>query len=218
MQLSEMRDEVQAIFAERSDVTDAIADDYINANYRRLAMSFRFYELEQSTTFATVSGTDSYSVPTGCRETISLVDTTNRVKLTPKSVDWLEMQDRTSNSSSPPEFYVRFGSDYLLWPIPDGAYTVRVLYTKLPDELSADADEPVYPPEWHRAIVWLAASEIGFRFGLDTKAMNLKNEGLGVIKAIQEDPVMDRRNRNMQITLEKRRMSPRQGHYAEYAD
>lgn len=215
MTLDEMRTEVQAILGGRSDATDDIVDDYINAAYKQLAMSFRFYELENtSTSTTTVSGTASYAVPTGCRQTISIVDTTNKNKLEPRDIAWYEQQDTSTDVTGAPEYYVRYGSNYLLWPTPDGAYSLRIRYTALPDTITT-GEEPVYSVEWHRVLVFLAASSLCFRFGLDSKGMNLKNEALGMISALQEDQVQDARMRTSQVSFERTRPSGRLRGYAE---
>lgn len=220
MQLSEMRVLVQRAFASRADVTNAIVDAAINDVYKRLAMSFRFYELENTDTgITTADGTAAYSVPTGARKTISIVDTTNKNRLWPKDIEWYEQMDTSTDVSGRPEYYVRYGSQYLFWPTPDGAYAIRVRYTKLPTTLSADGDTPVYPTEWHMVIVRLAQADIAMDLGLDTRAMNLKNEGLSIITAIQEDRTMDERQQTAHVIVERTRPSSRQrGNYAEYPD
>jgi hypothetical protein len=41
-------------------------------------------------------------------------------------------------------------------PVPDGAYTMRGLYRKAPQELAADGDVPEMPARFHDLIVWRA--------------------------------------------------------------
>lgn len=48
-----------------------------------------------------------------------------------------------------------------VYPLPDKTYTVRGMYHKSPEELTADADIPAMPVEYHRAIVWGALVLLG---------------------------------------------------------
>lgn len=50
----------------------------------------------------------------------------------------------------------------LLWPTPpDDSYTIRGEYYRKPQTLAANADEPIMPSEYHRAIVYLAMQYYG---------------------------------------------------------
>lgn len=217
MTFAEIYADVQAYFASRNDVTAAIAKAAVNDVYKRLSMSFRFYELEFDTTQATVDGTASYTIPTGARKTIGIVDTTNHWQLDPRDIRWYMGQWTGTGYTGRPEYYVRYGSKYYVWPTPDDAYSLQIYYNKLPTELSADADEPVFPEEWHKVLSLISAADVGFQLGLDTRAMNLKNEGLGIITMLQEDRVMDERQKTIQVQVAKTRPTGRQrGSYAEY--
>lgn len=44
----------------------------------------------------------------------------------------------------------------VLYPTPDGSYTIRGRYHKAPQELTADSDVPEMPEQFHRAIVYRA--------------------------------------------------------------
>lgn len=57
-----------------------------------------------------------------------------------------------------PTHYTLIGMDQMLvWPIPDGVYTVRVFYQKSLVDLAADADVPGLPSRYHYTIVEGAA-------------------------------------------------------------
>lgn len=207
MQLSEMRTEVQSYLSNRGDLSDSDTDEMLNRMYRQLAMSFRFYELDQTDTSITTSdGTASYNVPTGARVIISIKITGDtEYILDPETIEWYEDQDTTSDNKGVPEKFVRYGSNLLLWPTPDDSYSLRVRYRKLPAELSQDSDEPVYPEDWHEVIILLSTSRLAFRFGDEKKGQNLKNEALGLISALQEDPTQDQRQRVGQVAYQRTR-------------
>lgn len=45
----------------------------------------------------------------------------------------------------------------VLWPVPDATYTIRGLYRKSPQELSADTDTPEMPASLHN-LIWIRAA------------------------------------------------------------
>lgn len=214
MQFSEMYGELETHLGSNARLTassSAKSKEFINRMYLQLARSYRFYELDLTdTSKSTVAGTATVAVPTGTREIISIRDTTNKIKLIKRDIEWYEGQDQSSDAQGVPEFYLRYGSNIVLWPTPDGAYALQIRYLKLPDELSDDADVPVYPEDWHEVIVLLATSRAAYWLGLDTKAMNYKSEALGLISALTEDITSDKMHGTGQLAVARTRRA--QGH------
>jgi hypothetical protein len=58
----------------------------------------------------------------------------------------------------PTEYYVYGGNGCLLWPTPDSAYALRVLYRKKCPVLSGDSDTFDFVTGWHRYVTQKAAS------------------------------------------------------------
>lgn len=59
----------------------------------------------------------------------------------------------------PIEFSIKPDKSAAFFPIPDSTgYTVRGRYYAKPDVLSGDADTPIFPEQFHKAIVWKALS------------------------------------------------------------
>lgn len=214
MQFSEMYGEVNTYFGSHALLTassSAKSKEFVNRMYLQLARSFRFHELEFTDTgSATVASTATVAIPTNAREIISVRDTTNEHKLLKRDIDWYEGMDQ-ADAEGVPEVWLRYGSNLVFWPTPDAAYNLQIRYMKLPDEMSSDSDEPVYPVDWHEVIVLLAASRAGYWLGLDTKAMNFKSEAVGLIAGLTEDYAMDRMHSTGQMAVQRTRRSRGKG-------
>ena len=66
-----------------------------------------------------------------------------------------------STPGKPTEFSVRPNKAVELWPIPALIYSITGEYYKRPQVMSANADEPLFPREFHMAIVWKALMYYG---------------------------------------------------------
>ncbi len=201
----EMQTEVIAHLGNHKQATNALTKEWINRVYIMLTSVFRFHDLEASdTSITTVNGTASYATPSGVRVITSIRDTTNKLLLTPKDIDWYETQDDSSDTKSKPEFWLRYGANIILWPTPDGAYATRIRYRKNPTALSADGDVTVLPDEWDDVIILLTASKGAFLLSMDRRGMNLKSEGLSVLSQIKEDISQEQLRRVGQIQPQRK--------------
>lgn len=216
MTFLEMYGEVREFFSNNTVFTTTQSKAYVNRVYAETALQFRFYELESvDATLVTVASTATVAVTSGTRRVILLKDTTNKRVLRFRSLEWMEEQDDSGDVISQPEYFTRFGTNLILWPIPDDVYTLRMRYRKLPTALSADGDTPVFPTEWHGYLVLKAASKAAFKLGLDERAMTLKNEALGLLKEISEDPTEDSLRRLGQLSPQRGRSAAEHDDYAE---
>lgn len=221
MTFLELQTATKSFLADRADFTTAIAKEFINRAYQKMANSFQFYELDGTDeSITTVDGTASYNTPSGVRS-IRVIKITGdtEYEVIAQTMAWYERQDTTSDNKGLPEHYIRYGSKIFFWPTPDDAYEVRIRYLKDTTELSADADVPVFPEEWHELLFLSAASSACFQFGMAQRGMELKNEFLGAVTALQEETTMDSRHRIGQVRLQRTRRSHRLGYpdpdYAE---
>lgn len=181
--------------------------EFVNRAYDELVLQYRFHETEATdTSKTTTASVASVTVPTGARRIWSIRDTTNKRLLSKRDIEWYESMDQSTDVASYPEFWIRYGSSILLWPTPDGAYSLQIRYTKLQTDLSADGDTPTIPVEWHGVLVLLASSKAAFWLGMDTKGMNFKSEALGLISALSEDSVEDDMNAIGQISIQRTRL------------
>jgi hypothetical protein len=204
MDLGTLITNIQTRLGSRSDVTTAVAENAANKAYRRLCNAFAFYELEDtSTDIVSTPDVTTYAPPSDLQTVLTLRDLTNKTTLGPKDIEWYEAQDDTTVARSIPEYFVRYSDSIILDPPPNGTYEYRMRYRKRPAALSASTDVPVIPEEWHEVIEILGASDLCFQFSLDSKGMTFKNEALGIVEGLQEDPTGDRRRRTGQLTFQR---------------
>ncbi len=211
MTFAEMFGEVNTNFSSHPKLTatsSTKSKEFVNRAYLEMALQYRFHETEVTdTSISTVASTVSVAIPTSARRIISVRDTTNKILLKKRDIEWYESQDQSSDAESVPEYWIRYAALLLLWPTPNSVNALQIRYLKLPTALSADGDTPDYPSEWHPVIMLLASSMAGFWLSADTKAMNFKSEALGLIAALSEDPVADEMNTTGQIAIARTRRS-----------
>ena len=149
--------------------------DWAKSAYENIQNKYPHWEfLRFDFSFPTVAATATYA-PTdagvGLTEHTKWVRDSLRIYLTATGVNdeqwltcipWATFRDtrlfgaNRSVSGRPTEFAVRPNQSIVLWPTPDAVYTVVGEYFKRPQVMSADADEPVFPREFHMAIAWRA--------------------------------------------------------------
>lgn len=127
-----------ANWLDRSDLTSRIPE-FIALAEGRIARKLRIREMETESDVTLVAGTRTAAVPTGFREV-------RRVYLDSSPVRDLEY-------ISPPDYWARYtsvntgkpvcftveGTNLVFGPIPDAAYTAKVLHYKALDALSSSA-------------------------------------------------------------------------------
>lgn len=126
--------------------------------------------LRNDFTFATIASTSTYS-----KTAVSLDELANwkvdslRISLdTLNDEQWLTympwsfFRDSRFFGSSrtvtgrPSEFSVKPDKSLIVWPLPDNEYDINGEYFKRPQSMTANADEPLIPKQFHMAIVWRA--------------------------------------------------------------
>lgn len=174
-QLSTLRSEVRDDLG--SPPTDTISDTQIdtriNYSYREVATRFRHPEIETSETINTSDGTQSESVASDYWYTYILRDEDNDAVLTYKDLPWIVAQD--TDSKGQPEFYTNWGTNILLYPTPDAAYSLTNYYVKHVSSLSADADQPVVNEAWDEVIKWGAVWRCHQMLGEQDKMVHSRN-------------------------------------------
>lgn len=76
----------------------------------------------------------------------------------------------------PSVFTVKPDSSLHFWPIPSAIYTITGEYFKRAQTMSADADEPIIPQQFHSIIVWKGLMYYGAYTGADEKYTHGQNE------------------------------------------
>lgn len=138
-----------------SDLFRTRAKFHINRAYLDVTSRFDLPDLVTSENLTTADGTSDYALAADALFLISLVDTTNNVRLIKKGVS--SVDEMTTTVKDKPKYYARFGLKVIMEPTPDGIYVVKNRYVKQPTELSADGDIPVTSREWDNAILYRAA-------------------------------------------------------------
>ncbi len=131
---------------EITDVTTAtgqalIITELINEAQNELFTELNWYSLYTTRTFSTVASTATVAVASDWGRTLDLVDTSNnRVLIEDTLRAFDEVDPDADNTGTPTHFAVADGSNYTLYPTPDGVYTIRDRYWKVPTTLSANAN------------------------------------------------------------------------------
>lgn len=82
-------------------------------------------------------------------------------------VPWEEFRDAyqfgslRSTPGKPTTFSIRPDKSVELWPVPNAVYTIVGEYYKRPQVMTANADEPLFPRQYHLAIMWKALMYYG---------------------------------------------------------
>lgn len=131
--------------------------NWLNLAQTRIARSLELPDLLATQTITTVSGTGTYAVATDLVRLAGITDVTssNRTRLVP--VDEGDY-DAATPSTGAPLGYTRTEGGFVLYPTPDGAYTLTARYYKSPPVLSGDADVPAIPADYFDVMVSFALS------------------------------------------------------------
>jgi len=74
-----------------------------------------------------------------------------------------------------------------LYQIPNVIFTINGEYYRSPDELSGDSDEPIFPAQFHMAIVWRALMFYGAFDAADEKYTHGQNEFKRIMARLRKD-------------------------------
>lgn len=151
MQLSDIRTETLNHGFDTGLFSSSRLNQYINDGYLLACARVNWYGEEASNDFSTVNGTINYAWPTDVGRIRHVYDTSRDVRLLPVSLR--EIDNSGLPGSGPPQYYALDGSNFHIWPTPDGVYPIEVRYWKQPALLSNDDDEPIIPAKWHH-LLW----------------------------------------------------------------
>lgn len=144
---------------DEDDLPNTDADRLLNRAWWPIAAQVGFHEKDAETSFLTVAGTRSYSIPTDSDAIQRVVaqgpDDDGYYALT-KIDDWSIFEKRDDEDQAAPTHYSRRGDQFILWPNPDDEYTVLVKYQQTLTDI--DASGPGVPQEWHEVILWGAVN------------------------------------------------------------
>lgn len=152
MTLTQLQTEVQGhgfdqnVFGTRIPV-------YLNDGLREMCRKVKFYSDEADSSFTTTAGTATRALPADFAQVRSVRDTTNTRELTRIT---LRDIDASPSSTGTPVAYALDGASIRLLPVPDGVVNLSIRYWKLPAAITADADIPGIPEDYHNELVYYA--------------------------------------------------------------
>lgn len=165
MNLALFRDAVRTrIGVPNSDTfyTDPALNDLVNEAVQAVSADADWPWLQESTTFATVSGTGEYVVPVDWVETrVLCIDDYDAME--PRTL--AEIREYPTSVTDVPTVYTVSGDALLLRPTPSGVYTVTHDYMKNENTLTNDADVPLMPSQFHYSVVAYACHLAYLRSG-----------------------------------------------------
>ena len=120
----------------RSDLTSQIPD-FITFAENRLRRELRIRQMLKSVTTATVSGDSTVELPSDFLEIRDFVALTNPIQPLSYSSPSSLSNDPVASQVGVPKSYTILANEFLMSPVPDGVYTLRLLYFAAPAYLSS---------------------------------------------------------------------------------
>lgn len=124
-----------ANYLARTDLTDQIPD-FIRFAELRLRRELRIRQMLKSVTTTTTAGDSTVELPSDFLEIRDFVVVTNPVQPLTYSSPAIFSRNTRSTESGKPLDYTILSTEFQLAPIPDSAYTVKLLYYYAPTFLS----------------------------------------------------------------------------------
>lgn len=140
----------------RSESANAINDE-ITAAIRRIARMARWPDLHEtdSTTLAFTANDKLKAMPDDFeRRGLDRLYVTDDFTLAEMDADTLRAYQDTANAvTGEPEYYAIIGGSCYVWPIPDGAYTVKLDHWAIPAAISDETLDLVLGDEFKEAVI-----------------------------------------------------------------
>jgi hypothetical protein len=127
----------------RSDLTSQIPD-FITFAENRLRRELRIRQMLKSVTTATVSGDSTVELPADFLEIRDFVALTNPIQPLSYSSPSALSNDPVASQVGVPKSYTILANEFLMSPVPDGIYTLRLLYFAAPTYLSSSNGSNVF--------------------------------------------------------------------------
>jgi len=142
----------------RSDLTSQIPD-FITFAENRLRRELRIRQMLKSVTTATVSGDSTVELPSDFLEIRDFVALTNPITPISYSSPSALSNDPVASQVGVPKSYTILANEFLMSPIPDGVYTLRLLYFAAPTYLSSSNASNVFLTTAPDALLYAALIE-----------------------------------------------------------
>lgn len=192
MTLKDFRDEVRTALART--VTDDRLNRWINQAIQEFAYSFKFHELEATSSLETIIGQDIYDLSTitdpvfrvmsdSGVEVVQPSDCIGRL-LKETRVNWRLHRDTSSDTTlqGAPTHYHVYGAQLVIRPKPDIDYTLEFDYwAKV--KLTVDTDVSPFREDWDDIITTGALYRAFRAFGNFDRYKNVRNDFLAGVRS-----------------------------------
>jgi hypothetical protein len=107
--------------------------DWIVEKYRKILSLWPWSWLEvEPTPITTTVNQFRWPYPSDVRSIITVINTTNAMPMVEKTINWIERADPQRLVTGPPQFWTTWQDSQLwTWPIADGPYSLRYIYSSL---------------------------------------------------------------------------------------
>ena len=141
----------------RDDLTSSVPD-FIRLGELRIYRDLRIRAMETAFTSTIASGV--IAVPTGYAELkYAYVNTTPVGKLERKDAEWIYHNYPTRASGGQPKFIAREADNFIFGPYPDSTYSIKGVYYKRLDALSASNTTNWFTTNAPDLLLWAALCE-----------------------------------------------------------
>ena len=147
-----------ANYLARTDLTDQIPD-FIRFAELRLRRELRIRQMLKSVTTTTTAGDSTVELPSDFLEIRDFVVVTNPVQPLTYSSPAIFSRNTRSTESGKPLDYTILSTEFQLAPIPDSAYTVKLLYYYAPTFLSDSNQGNVFTANAPDALLYASLIE-----------------------------------------------------------
>ncbi len=156
----------------RDDLTTPIVD-FVSLAELKLRRKIRAMDIETTGTLTTVAGTATVAHPTRFIQARSLwIDDYKPLEYrTPDQANF-EYEDQQSR----PRVYTTTGSNFQFWPIPDGVYTINIIYMAYPEVLSDSNTSNVWLTDLYDGLLYGSLIASAPYIGQDERMATWKSE------------------------------------------
>lgn len=145
-----------------TQLTDAIAGDYVNEAQRQVSVEYKFREVRCIKSFATIVGTTRYILPTDLWALRTVRDDTNKREIVGPYGD-KTLSRLPVRTNGYPVRYIRERDWIQFDPPPAYVITIKLTYTKKLSGHTSDTDLLILPEDWHYLVClrarWLYYSD-----------------------------------------------------------
>lgn len=107
---------------------------------------------------------------------LSIIDIVGKLPLTPERADVIEKNFLVNSDTNQPTKYYFVGNKIYLWPVPSSPTTLRVMYTREPENLTeATLESEILIPKRHHSIIVYGALVKAFLVNDDPQSAVFQN-------------------------------------------